>query len=461
MDENVRTRTQIANETTDFLNQEARKLEKHLSEIETKIAEYKQENSTALPENLDIRIGMKERAERQIQETDREIKAHQEELRFLDIQLSAYRSGFGKPALVDPEFIEEPSLLDFPLEEGELPPLDELADPEWMELQKGLDEALVKYSPSHPDVKALKRMIEVREKALVDDETTPGIVYRIRKLEKQAENPDNSDRVAEINGEIETLRSELRATLIEGTGTDKRVLSLEQKRADVERRRTELQRKQVAAQRQRAEAEQQLNIENVETKMGIAEERIDSLRAQKQSLQDRLDEIETTILQTPLVDRALKSLNRDYENAQQKYNEVRAKAMQAQIAENVEEASKAERFVLLEPPTVPDSPIKPNRKKLLMLGFALSFGAGVAGIVGIEFIDGSIRGAGQLESALNIIPLATIPYIVTAKEQRTKTRMRYGLALAVMVFGAAAVGGLHTFYKPIDEIIYKVIDRFT
>ena len=238
------------------------------------------------------------------------------------------------------------------------------------------------------------------------------------------------------------------------------MLSTEQRRADIERRNTELQRKRFEAERERAEAELQLNIENIQTKIGIAEERIESLQAQKDSLQGRLDEIETTILQTPLVDRALKSLNRDYENAQQKYNEVRAKAMQAQIAENVEEASKAERFVLLEPPTVPDTPIKPDRKKLLMLGFILSVGAGMAGIVGIEFIDGSIRGAAQLENALHIAPLATIPYIVTAREQRSKIRMRYGFALAVMVFGAAAVGGLHTFYKPIDEIIYKVIDRF-
>ena len=159
MDENVRTRTQIANETTDFLNQEAQKLEKHLSEIETKIAEYKQENSTALPENLDIRIAMKERAEQQIQESNREIKAHQEEMRFLDIQLSAYRSGFSLPTLIDADSLDDLALEG---ESGErsLPPLDELVDPELSDLQKQLDEALAKYSSSHPDVKALNRQIE-------------------------------------------------------------------------------------------------------------------------------------------------------------------------------------------------------------------------------------------------------------------------------------------------------------
>ena len=461
MDENVRTRTQIATETTQFLNQEAFKLEKNLADIETKIAEYKQENASSLPENLDIRIGMRERAENRIREADREIKAHQEELRFLDIQLSAYRSGLGLPTVVGAELLEEAYTRDEPAEVN-LPPLDELADVELAELRSELDEALIKYSDSHPDVKSLRRLVDLREQKLLEDQTPAGLVFRIERLEEEAEQSGEAGengRVTEINTEIDALKDELRAALTE-PAENSRVLSLEERRFDAERRRASLERKRISAERERAEKEAELNIQSIETKIGIAQERIQSLESQKQVLQGRLDEIEQTILQTPLVDRALKALNRDYVNAQAKYNEVRAKAMQAQIAENVEEASKAERFVLLEPPTVPDEPIKPNRKKLLMLGFLMSAGAGMAGLIGIEFIDGSIRSAGQLETALNVIPLATIPYIVTAKEQRSKVRLRYALVIAVLVFGVVSVGGLHYFYKPIDEIFYKVIDRF-
>jgi len=461
MDENVRTRTQIATETTAFLNQEAVKLEKSLIDIENKIAEYKQANASALPENLDVRMGIRERTENRIREADRDIKAHEEELRFLDIQLNAYRSGVTMPTSLDPDVVagvigeQDPRQL-------ELPPMDELADEELAALRTELDEALLRYSDSHPDVRALRRLVELRENKLLEESSPSGIAFQIERLQKEADQSteaDESSRVSEINAEIEGLRAELR-DILSGNSQNSRVLAQEEQRVDQERRRADLERMRFEAERTRAEAELQLNIDNIQTKIGIAQERIALLEEQKVALRGRLDEIEESLLQTPIVDRALKSLNRDYENAIRKYNEVRAKAMQAQIAENVEEASKAERFVLLEPPTVPDTPIKPNRKKLVMLGFIMSVGAGMAGIIGIEFIDGSIRSSGQLEAAMKIIPLATIPYIVTAKEQRSKVRMRYLIFFGGLIGFALAVGGLHFFYKPIDEIFLKVIDRF-
>jgi len=56
-------------------------------------------------------------------------------------------------------------------------------------------------------------------------------------------------------------------------------------------------------------------------------------------------------------------LLRDQETARRKYEEIRSKQMSAQVAENLEDEQKAERFTLLEPPLAPDVPIKPNRKK--------------------------------------------------------------------------------------------------
>lgn len=49
-----------------------------------------------------------------------------------------------------------------------------------------------------------------------------------------------------------------------------------------------------------------------------------------------------------------------------KYEEIRAKQMSARISENLEQENKAERFALLEPPLMPEKPIKPNRKKSLL-----------------------------------------------------------------------------------------------
>src|SRR5690606_32997295 len=105
-----------------------------------------------------------------------------------------------------------------------------------------------------------------------------------------------------------------------------------------------------------------------------ANARLVSLTGQQSSLQNRMRQLEAQILQTPQVERGLITLMRDHQNAQRKYEEVRAKQTDAQMAESLEQDRKAERFLLLEPPLRPDQPEKPDRPKLLLLGFALAFG---------------------------------------------------------------------------------------
>lgn len=444
MDENVKTRTQIATETTDFLNREAQKLEDHLAEIEAKIAAYKQENASALPENLAIRMGIKERTENQIRETDREIKAHEEELRFLDVQLTAFKSGYSQIG------VPMPQMVPLPMEQAAVEAV-ETRDPELEKLRSEYDEAIAKYSTNHPDVKRLRREIETLEDRLVKEGGPAGVGVKISRLEKQLTDiGDDQAQKKQIEQEIAALEDALVPAFEETV--DPRLLQQQQQAS--------LAQAQAKAAEARMKADLDLNIANLETKIGVTEERIKSLRAQKKTLEDRLSKVETSIVQTPLVDRALKALNRDYQNAQLKYNEVRSKAMEAQISENVEEASKAERFVLVEPPTLPDEPIKPNRKMLALAGLAISLAAGIASILGIEFIDGSIRNATSLTAIMTIAPLATIPYIVTSNEERRRVRFRAALFILLVILLLVGLSGIHLLYMPLDELFYKVIDRF-
>ncbi|RVU34100.1 hypothetical protein EOI86_23580 [Hwanghaeella grinnelliae] len=441
MDENVKTRTKIATETTDFLNQEAQKLEDVLAEIEGKIATYKQENSNSLPENLDIRMAMRERAEAQIRETSREIKAHEEELRFLDIQLSSLKTSLGQ---VNSAVSNASSASG-----GSATSVD-TTNPELEKLRTQYELAKSKYAPAHPDLKRLAREVESLEDQLIAEGGAQGIGVQISRLETKKDEAIAAGKTAEADSasdEIAKLYEQLQAGAVDTNRSN----LLDQKVAQ--------QKSAFEAQRAQAKAQIELNIANVETKIAVTNERIASLRDQQNELAERLEEIEKAILQTPLADRALKTLNRDYANAQQKYNEVRAKAMEAQIAENVEEASKAERFVLVEPPTLPDEPIKPNRPQIILLGLALSIGTGVASVFGVEFIDGSIRGTAGVIAVTNMAPIATIPYILTSNEYLKRRRRRIGLLIGAVLAGMIGLAGIHFVYKPLDQIFYKVVDR--
>jgi succinoglycan biosynthesis transport protein ExoP len=100
-------------------------------------------------------------------------------------------------------------------------------------------------------------------------------------------------------------------------------------------------------------------------KSRLPKARVESLAEQIKTLRGRMASYEQQILQTPQVERGLITLMRDHESAQKKYEEIRAKQMNAKINENLEGENKAERFTLLEPPALPDKPARPDRIKTI------------------------------------------------------------------------------------------------
>jgi len=387
LDENVRTRTARASETTEFLNQEATKLERSLQGIEDKIAKYKQENASALPEHLDLRLQMRDRSESEYKELDREIKALQEERRYLEIELAGLKAGYRSrlSAFDSPQF--NSASTGRPGEPSERDRLIKRLE----EMEGQLTEAKQRYADTHPDVKRL--MIAVVE-----------MRGQVRALPELIEQSSKS----------EAAKSDIVDPI----------------------------------------------MATVEAKMSSTYSRIESLQEQKNELKARITEIETMIIQTPQVERALTTLTRDHENAKRKYDEIRAKQMQAELSKSLEEDRKAERFVLLEPPVLPDEPIRPNRKKMMALGVVLSMAAGGGGIFLVEMIDGSIRGAASLAAVTKLQPLASIPYIVTTREARRRKRVKVMLLLVLVVLAIAALVLFHNFYMPLDIAFYKVLARF-
>lgn len=129
LDENVRTRTERATETTGFLQSEAEKMRRRLAETENAIALFKNENQDALPEHLDLYLSMLERARSEAVSIRRQIEVEAN-------QASLYENDL---ANIEPSTADNPELQRLEAEYARLTAL---------------------YKPSHPDVKALAQQIE-------------------------------------------------------------------------------------------------------------------------------------------------------------------------------------------------------------------------------------------------------------------------------------------------------------
>lgn len=372
LDENAKSRTEQAAETTEFLLQESDRLRKELEEVENKVAVYKQQNANALPEHLELHMNMIQRAEADLRDVEREYKSTQEELRYLEIELEAAKAGVGAKPAYQQQMTTPENELD--------------------KLKNDLLKASATYKENHPTVKSLKRKIELLEKNL-------------------AANPN------------------------EQKSTTTNSLSM-------------------------ADTETALRVEKVKAQIEASKARLQSLSQQQSSLRGKMGQLEGRVVISPQVERGLSTLMRDFETAKSKYDEIKSKQNNAKIAENLEQDNKAERFSLLEAPLVPDKPIRPNRKKMMAMGFFLAIAAAFGLVMLMESLDKRVRGAEFLTSVVGVRPIGIIPYIKTQAElNHNRGRYKYyvgGIALFMLIVLALA----HFLWMPLDIAFYKVLAKF-
>ncbi len=147
LDENVRSRNERAVETTEFLTEELNRLKAELEAVENKVAAYKQAHENALPEHMGMYMTSIERAGADIKEVDRDYRTTQEELRYLDVELTtAQVSSKTGPASTISE-------------------LDKA--------RAELDRSLIIYKETHPTIRNLRRKIETLEKASATEAKQP------------------------------------------------------------------------------------------------------------------------------------------------------------------------------------------------------------------------------------------------------------------------------------------------
>jgi len=207
------------------------------------------------------------------------------------------------------------------------------------------------------------------------------------------------------------------------------------------------------------DAPTRLAVSRIQARIASDNARLISLAQQREMLQSKISENEGAMIKTPKVEQGLDVLTRDRDAAQRKYEELRNKQINAQMAQNLESENKSERFTLLEPPVLPEKPFQPNRIKIFMVGLFLSIASSGGAIMALESIDKRIRGSDALTHVLGYQPLVVIPYIPIKEEGERRERQRK-LAIKIAVgVGIAAVVALHFLYMPLDAMIMKILAR--
>jgi polysaccharide chain length determinant protein (PEP-CTERM system associated) len=138
---------------------------------------------------------------------------------------------------------------------------------------------------------------------------------------------------------------------------------------------------------------------------------IKRLQGEEASIGAQMSRYRARIENSPSREQEMTSLNREYQNIKESYDQLLKKSQSAQQAENLERRQKGEQFRVIDPARIPQKPFSPDIPKVLLIGFILSIGCGFGLAIIREQMDRSFHDAADVEVTLGLRVLATIPKI--------------------------------------------------
>jgi polysaccharide biosynthesis transport protein len=412
LEENLRTRREAAREATVFLNTEAERLAEQIADLEAKVARFKEEQGESLPEMQQVNAQFLRRTEEQISRTELEARLLEDRIVLLESEL-ARTSRFGD---------------DLEGTRAVVTPRERL-----LQLELRYIELSTQKTARHPDVVQLEREINT-----------------LRLQTGGLNRSEIESMLAAARVTLEQHRRDLPESHLDVRDAVAAVAALEEQLANAQRS---------GAARAASMLSENPAYDRVAAQLRSTRSELQHLREKKLTLEGELSDYEARLKAAPMVEREYRALTRDYENALTRYREIRAKQMEADVAQSLEEERKSERFVLIEPAMLPIQPIKPNRRALVLVGFVLAVGGGAGAVFLKEGTGQAIYGAKQVAAITGAMPIAVVPYITTAQEMAQKRRRRVLAVLAIAGLLTAAAGAFHHWVQPLDVVAYQVLQR--
>lgn len=412
--ENLKSRERQAAEAASFLQQEADNLEKHISQVEGKISVFKQKAKGALPELVSLNQQLLNQADRELVDVEQQIRSLDERKAYLEGELASMKPNMPLLSTTGERILDSPDRLRV--------------------LRAEYAGASANLSPDHPDIIKMKQEIEALEKETGGGTDVEEISKRL--IDARATLATDLDRLGNDHPDIVQAR--------------RKVLSLEQ-----EVRRLKDDQHRIA----KARPENPAYI-NLQAQLNSAVSSLEALRKTRADIKRRLESYATRLERGPGIEPEYLVLIRERDTSMQKYQDIRSRLMEAKVSEGLEVQRKGERFSLIDPPSLPEKPAKPNRMAIVVLGMIFAIGGGVGSGTVAEAIDRSIRGPEQLAALTQQFPLAAIPFMPN-EEDHAQAVMHQRMVKGAGVGGIVLVLLLvHLFVTPLDVLWFTALRRF-
>ena len=245
-------------------------------------------------------------------------------------------------------------------------------------------------------------------------------ISRLSEMEESGRTTLNSDgtiaaiqALSPLEQKYELDKRQLDEFLVKYTAQHPEVIKLTKSVADLKKK-VEKERKEKGSGSPNSNAPNSLSSNNSalfqhEFTLRRMENEINNLKANIKQIKETMQVYQKRVEDTPKREQELKSIQRDYNNIKDSYNSLLARGLEAELAVNMEKKQKGEQFRILDYARLPEKPIKPNVRMLLMLSLVTGFGFGGGMIFLLEFLNPTLRRDEQIEEEIGLPILASIP----------------------------------------------------
>ncbi len=260
-----------------------------------------------------------------------------------------------------------------------------------------------------------------------------------------------------IDQQIDILKSKLQDLLTRYTSQYPEVQQVKAEIADMEKTREQLiaslkkspdgKENGVNVQVQAIEnSAQDAPLLQLESQLKADQLEISSRQTAIDNLKSRINQYQARLSGEPAVGQQMADLTRGYEQSQQNYNDLLKKESDSQMATSMEQMQEGERFIMIDPPSLPLRPDFPNRLKMCEAGVGAGLALGLLVVVLLEFRDDRLYSDREIEKLIPAPEICEIPEIPDPSDtRRRKFRAALGWAMAVLVVGAILSGSVFSY----------------
>jgi polysaccharide biosynthesis transport protein len=157
-------------------------------------------------------------------------------------------------------------------------------------------------------------------------------------------------------------------------------------------------------------------------RLELNQKEINRLKAEQTRIQNQIDAYQAKVDAAPLREEQLVELTRNYDTSKQHYQALLDKSFNIDMAADLEQKQKGERFTVLDMAQVPEKPVKPRRKMLIPLSAVFSFGLSLLGVFVTQILNPAVKSEAELKALIpkSVRIVGLVPRIETRSDKRKR-----------------------------------------